>query len=55
LCDVVAYESLFRLELESYKAIALISVQAFASYLLERTVETPSGMAGKKAHAIYTS
>jgi hypothetical protein len=42
-CDVVP-----RLELESYTATAL-----GICLVLERTVETPSGMVGKKAHTCH--
>jgi hypothetical protein len=38
---VVLCESLFRLELESYTATALISISAFALYVLEETVGNP--------------
>jgi hypothetical protein len=44
--------SLFRLKLESYMATALISIPTFA-LILEETVETPSGMVGKKAHTCH--
>jgi hypothetical protein len=49
---VIPYESPFKTELESYTATALMSIPAFLS-IIEGTVETSSGMAGKKAHICH--
>jgi hypothetical protein len=44
------HTSLFRLGLESYMATALISILAL-TFFKRGTVETPSGIVGKKRHA----